>query len=123
MPTTYRVGPKCKITLGDEDGEAGRPAGGRYRSSLTIVAPRRDATPRPSPWPPAGAADATRWAILVGDAGLSKTRSLAPLEYSVADATLLGDVLVKRYKVPDDQAVLLSRREPRPAGTGDSRPA
>ena len=46
----------------------------------------------------------------------------AALDYPVADATLLADVLVRRYKVPADQAVIC-RREPRPARARHSRAA
>ena len=101
-PTTYRVGPKCKITLGDEDATLGDLRAGDTVELTIDRAPARN--PEALTVTARGAADPTRWAILVGEQDY-EDKTLAPLEYSVADATLLGDVLVKRYKVPDDQAV------------------
>jgi serine/threonine-protein kinase len=103
-PITYRVGPGCKITLGEEDAALGdlrvgdavelthdRPSSDRNPEALTVAARR--------------APDASRWAIIIGTQDYDD-KTLPPLDYAVADATLLADVLVKRYKVPADQAAL-----------------
>jgi hypothetical protein len=51
-------------------------------------------------------ADPQRWSILVANQNLDDA-SLTKLAYPLADAKLLQDVLVKRYRVPADQAIVL----------------
>jgi serine/threonine-protein kinase len=105
-PTTYSIGSSCKITLGDETVGLGelyegdsveithdRPPDAKNPEALTVTARRP--------------ADANRWALLIGTQDY-EDKSLGRLDYAVADAKLLADVLVKRYKVPAAQAFLLT---------------
>ena len=103
-PTTYRVGPNCKITLGEEPVALGDLRVGDT-AELTHGGPATDRNPEALTVAARREADATRWAIIVGTQDY-EDKTLPPLDYAVADATLLADVLVKRYKVPADQAVL-----------------
>ena len=104
--TTYSIGPKCKITLGDEavslsELQAGdlaelthdRPPDAKNPEALSVAAQRRP--------------DNARWAIVLGAQDFDD-RSLTPLEHAVADAKLVADALVKRYRVPADQALVLT---------------
>ena len=52
-------------------------------------------------------ADPTRWAILIGAQNYDD-QSLTRLDYPLADVKLLADALVKRYKVPAEQAVVFA---------------
>lgn len=102
---TYLVPPECEITLGGEpvtldelrDGDkvdvTHDSPGARTPAAITVAARR----------PP----DPARWAILIGIQDY-EDRSLSKLSYPVADARLLRDVLIKRYGVPANQALLLT---------------
>ncbi len=104
-PTTFLAGPKCKITLSGETAEIVdlRPGdlvdithdtpGSKAPEALTIAARRPT--------------DSSRWAILVAGQTFDD-RSLAPLEYALADAQLLQETLIKRYGVPEAQSQLFS---------------
>ncbi len=103
--TRYHVGPGCKITLGDESvtlgdlrvGDAVDVKHDRESDTGNLEALAISAR-RP--------ADPTRWAIVVGTQDY-EDKTLAPLDYPVSDATLLAGVLVRRYRVPADQVVML----------------
>ncbi len=105
-PTTYTIGPTCKITLGGEEvqlsdlqvGDAAeltndQPPDAKNPQALSVTAQRRP--------------DNARWAIILGDQDFDD-RLLTRLEHAVADAKLVGDVLVKRYRVPTEQALVLT---------------
>jgi eukaryotic-like serine/threonine-protein kinase len=99
------VGKECRITLAGEPAELGDLRDGdaveiahdspgvRTPEALAITATR--------------AADPSRWALLVANKDYDD-RTLSPLEYPVADAKLLRDALVKRYRVPAEQAELFA---------------
>ncbi len=103
---TYVIGPRCKqITLGGEpidftelrDGDQVdviHDMPGVATPEATSIAARRPADP-------------SRWAILIANQQYEDQR-LTPITHPVKDATLLRDALIKRYKVPDLQAVLLA---------------
>ena len=103
------MGPDCKITL------AGEPVGLMDLRAGDVVDVTHDAPDAKTPQalsvtavrPP----DPGRWAVLVGIQEYDD-RSLSPLDYPVADAGLLGETLVQRYRVPPDQVLMLARREP-----------
>ena len=105
-PTTYTIGPNCKITLGGEevqlsDLQAGdlaeltndQPPDAKNPEALSVTAQRRP--------------DNSRWAIVLGDQDFDD-QSLTRLEHAVADAKLVADALVKRYRVPPEQALVLT---------------
>jgi hypothetical protein len=98
------VGSKCKLTLFGEPVELTALRRGDdveiTHDSLNRenLKPTEIAAVRP--------ADPTRWAILVGIQNYAD-RALTRLAHPVGDATLLREVMVKRYWVPDTQALLL----------------
>jgi tRNA A-37 threonylcarbamoyl transferase component Bud32 len=104
--TTFLVGKECKITLGGEDVQLTDLRAGDIvdithdtpdaakTAEAKVVAARRPADPH-------------RWAILIGIQTFEDLL-LARLEWPVADAKYLRDVLIKRYAVPPDQALLLA---------------
>ena len=101
--TRYSIGADCTIALGGERVElrdlrrgdaveiAHRSLDRRNAEAMSVLARR--------------AIDRGRWAIVIGMQGYDS--SLSRLEYPVADAKLLHDALVGRYRVPDDQVLLL----------------
>ena len=104
-PTNFLVSPKCKITI------AGEPAALVDLRAGDMVDITHDTPGAKNPEAIVIAAsrptDAGRWAILVAvqnyeDASLSK------LAYPDDDAKLLRESLVGRYRVPADQAVLIT---------------
>jgi serine/threonine-protein kinase len=105
QPTTFTVGPKTAISLGgqtvaldelrDEDQvEITHDAPDARSPAALSIAALRPADPR-------------RWAVLIGIQEYDD-RTLGPLTHTVADAQLVRDRLVRRYRVPDDQALLLA---------------
>lgn len=104
-PARFLVGPRCKITLAGDPARLAdlRPGdmvdmthdtpGAANPEVLTIAALR----------PP----DPSRWALLVAVQNY-EDRLLTRLPYPLADAALVQQVLVKRYRVPAEQAVLLA---------------
>ncbi len=105
QPITYIIGSKCKITLGGEpaalddlrDGDlvdVAHDMPGVQSPEAISVAARRPADP-------------TRWAIVVGCQDF-EDRSLGRLEYAVADAKLVREAMTRRYRVPDDQAIIFA---------------
>jgi hypothetical protein len=52
-------------------------------------------------------ADPQRWAIIIANQHYDDSQ-LTPLEYPLADAQLLSDALVKRYRVPADQSLVFA---------------
>ncbi len=103
-PTRFLVNPHCKIRLAGVSAQLEdlRPGdvvdithdspGVQNPELLTVSAMR----------PP----DPNRWAILVGIQDYEDT-SLSRLPYPLADATLLRNTLVQRYRLPEEQALLL----------------
>ena len=117
---TYLVGPQCKITLGDEAVSLDVLRGGdRVKvehgaidaNSQKAVSATAIAAERPM--------DATRWALIIAVQNYDD-KLLSPLSYPLADAELLKDVLMKRYRTPAEQmrvfndpsAVTLEREVP-----------
>lgn len=104
-PIVWLVGPQCKITL------FGEPVGLTDLRQGDVLEITHDSLDLSDPKPMQIAAerppDPTRWAILVGIQDY-QDRSLTRLVHPVADATLLHRTLVKRYWVPDSQALLLT---------------
>ena len=106
-PTTYIVGPRCKITFDGEPARFGRSARrrpGRYHSRHARRAKRR----RPFRWPRGGRSIAPRWAIIIGNQRLRRPARSAGWNTPLADAKLLRDALVGRYQVPADQVLSLT---------------
>jgi serine/threonine-protein kinase len=103
QPTRYGTATNCTITIGGEPAELGDLRNGdaveithdsldRRNPQATMVAVRRTS-------------DHSRWAIVVGIQDY-EDQSLGRLIYPVADATLLRDTLVGRYRVSEDQVSL-----------------
>ncbi len=100
---TYLVGPQCKITLGDEAVSLDVLRGGdrvkveheaidansRQAISATSIAAERPL-------------DATRWGLIVAVQNYDD-KLLGPLPDSLADAEMLKDVLIKRYRTSAEQ--------------------
>jgi hypothetical protein len=102
---TYTVDPNTKITLG---GEPVTPTDLRAGDSVDITHDSPDVDkPRALTVAARRAVDPTRWAILIGIQDYDDA-SLGKLDYAVADATLLHDIVLKRYHVPQSQALLLA---------------
>jgi len=106
-PTNFTIGPECKITL------AGDPvtlAELRTGDVVDVTHDSPDASSLESARALSSAAirapDPRRWAILVAIQHYDD-RSLSPLEYPVADAKLLEQTLIRRYRVPADQILSL----------------
>jgi serine/threonine-protein kinase len=105
QPTHYGTAIPCTITLNGEPAELGDLRNGdaveithgsldRRNPQAVAVAVRR-------------ASDRNRWAIVVGIQDY-EDQSLGRLRYPVADAKLLRDTLVARYRVFEDQVSLLT---------------
>jgi eukaryotic-like serine/threonine-protein kinase len=102
---TYVIGDQCRITLGGEQAELGDlrdgdrveithdSPGARVPEAVAVSATRQS--------------DPSRWALLIGNKNYDD-RTLSPLAYTVEDAKLLRDALVKRYQVPAEQAEIFS---------------
>ncbi|MGO9107969.1 MAG: protein kinase domain-containing protein [Thermoguttaceae bacterium] len=118
--TTYLVGPQCKIALGDETVALDVLRGGdRVKiehgaidaKSQSAISATAIVAERPT--------DATRWALIIAVQNYDD-KLLSPLSYPLADAELVKDVLIKRYRVPAEQlrvftdpsAVTLEREVP-----------
>jgi tRNA A-37 threonylcarbamoyl transferase component Bud32 len=103
-PTRFLINPHCKITLAGEPAQLAdlRPGDivdithdspdARNPELLTVSAMR----------PP----DPSRWAILVGIQAY-EDNSLSRLTYPTADARLIRQTLIQRYRLPAEQALLL----------------
>ncbi len=102
--TSFRIGPRCSITLSGQPAEL---ADLRRGDEVDIT---HDDPGAASPEPIAIVArrppDAHRWALLVANQEFDDRR-LSPLKHPVADARLLRDTLTSRYKVPATQTLLL----------------
>ena len=100
---TYLAGPQCKITLGDEAVPLDVLRSG---DRVTIEHEAIDAKSQSAISATAIAAerptDATRWALIIAVQNYDDKR-LSPLNYPLADAELLEDVLTKRYRTPAEQ--------------------
>ena len=103
-PTTLLAAAQCAITLG---GDPVKLVDLRVGDIVDVTHDSPDATvPQALTISARRPPDAERWAILVG-IGDYEDRSLSRLKYAVADAGRLRDVLVKRYRVPPEQTLLL----------------
>ncbi len=104
-PSSFRIGPQCKITL------AGQPAElAELRRGDEVDITHDDpgaASPEPIALVARRPADTHRWALLVANQTFEDRRLLAQ-EHPVPDAKRLCDTLVSRYKVPATQSLLLS---------------
>ncbi|MDZ7618914.1 MAG: caspase family protein [Patescibacteria group bacterium] len=102
--TSFRIGPRCSITLAGQPAEL---ADLRRGDEVDIT---HDDPGAASPEPIAVVArrppDASRWALLVANQEFDDLR-LSPLKHPVADAQLLRDTLTHRYKAPATQTLLL----------------
>jgi serine/threonine-protein kinase len=104
-PITYVVSRDCQILLGGEpvtlddlrSGDRVELTHGDPANANPPVAARIAAV-RPS--------DPSRWAIVIGNQNYDDAR-LTPLRHPRGDAELLHRMLVKRFRVPPDQALLL----------------
>jgi len=104
-PTTCIIGPQCKIILGGQRVELSDLRAGDV---VEIIHDTPDAAnPKVITLSASRPADTTRWAILVAIQDY-EDRALSRLDCPVPDAKLLRDVLVKRYRVPPEQALLLT---------------
>jgi len=101
---TYIIGKRCEITLGGEPVEltdlrtgdivdVSHDTPDAERPAAVSVSARRPADPN-------------RWALLIAT-GDYEDISLSKLTHPVADARMFRDVLVGRYRVPPEQALLL----------------
>lgn len=104
-PTTFTVDATTKITLGGETVPPGDLLPGDT-VDITHDSPNA-ATPRALTVAARRAADLSRWAVLIGIQDYDDA-SLGRLEFPVADATVLHEMLVKRDRVPPNQALLLT---------------
>ncbi|MBN1393918.1 MAG: protein kinase [Pirellulales bacterium] len=103
--TTYFIGPNCKTTLG------GRPAdvGDLRKGDAVEVAHDMPGAERPEAISVTARrpADRSRWALLAANENFDD-RSISRPERAAADAALLGEALIARYKVPSDQVLTLT---------------
>ncbi|NLY00288.1 MAG: protein kinase [Rhodopirellula sp.] len=104
-PGTFLVGPDTEISLGGEKAEL---ADLRPEDQIDITHDSPDAkNPRALTIAARRPADPNRWAVIIGVQQYDD-QSLSPLGHTLADAKLLEDTLVKRYRVPKAQALLLT---------------
>jgi len=104
-PAVFAVDPSTKITLG---GETVPLTDLRSGDDVDITHDSPDAAkPRALTVAARRSADATRWAILIGIKDYDDA-TLGKVDYAAADATLLSETLVKRYRVPPNQALVLA---------------
>jgi len=104
-PTNFVVDQTTKITLGGETVPLGDLLPG---DAVDITHDSPDAAnPRVLTVAARRSADPNRWAILIGVQNYEDP-TLGRLEYPVADATVLRETLVKRDRVPPNQALLLT---------------
>jgi serine/threonine-protein kinase len=100
---TYHADPQCKITLGEEtvaldvlrNGDRVTVKHEQLEAkSQSVIAATEIAAERPL--------DAARWALIIAVQNYDDKR-LTPLNYPLADAELLKDVLTKRYRTLPEQ--------------------
>jgi len=103
-PTNFLVGPQCKVTL------AGEPVGLGDLRAGDLVDITHDSPDAKNPEAISIAAirppDLSRWAVLVAIQDYDD-RCLSRLEYPVADAKLLEQTLIQRYRVAPDHVLML----------------
>ena len=104
--TTFFVKQECKITLGGQDVQLDDLRAGDI-VDITHDTTDRAKTPEALSIAARRPADPGRWAVLVGN-GTFEDVLLSKLDWPVADAGSLRDVLIQRYAVPPDQALLLA---------------
>ncbi|MBU4270547.1 MAG: serine/threonine protein kinase [Planctomycetes bacterium] len=104
-PTTYFIGPKCKITLAGAEVELSD----LRKGDVVEVAHDSPEASRPEAISVSARrpSDRSRWALLIANENF-EDRSLSRPEHAAADAKLLRDALVGRYKVPADQTLTLA---------------
>ncbi len=102
---TFLVGTDAKITLGGEPVELADLRAGDH-IDLTHDSPDAK-NPRILSIAARRPADPSRWAVIVGVQDYDD-QSLSRLEHTLADAKLVEEMLVKRHRVPKDQALLLT---------------
>jgi serine/threonine protein kinase len=103
--TTYIIGPQCKITF---DGQPAELTDLRDGDTVEVTYDSLDVqSPEAISVAARRSSDSTRWAIIIGNQDY-EDRTLGRLEYAAADAKLFRDTLVNRYKVPANQAILLT---------------
>ncbi|MCC6124571.1 MAG: protein kinase [Pirellulales bacterium] len=100
---SFPVDDECIITL-DRDKIAF--ADLRGGDAVEITRAKSTAESKPIAIAARRAPDPERWAIVVANRNYDD-QNLTRLEYPLADAKLLQDALVKRYRVPVDQTILL----------------
>ncbi|NUQ65994.1 MAG: serine/threonine protein kinase [Pirellulales bacterium] len=101
----FVAGPAAKITLAGEPAEL---ADLRPGDQIDVTHDSPDAkNPQVLSIAARRTADPNRWAIVVGVQDY-EDQTLSPLKHTVADANLVEDMLVKRHRVPKDQALLLT---------------
>jgi serine/threonine-protein kinase len=107
-PRTYIVGPECKITLGDDSVtlEELRP-GDSVQIVHAAVDPKSQDPISPTAINATRSADPLRWAIVIGQQTYDDA-AVSQLPYAGADAKMLAEVLVKRYRISPEQMSLFS---------------
>jgi serine/threonine-protein kinase len=105
---TYVAGPTCKIFLGDEAVALDklRP-GDRVKIEHEAVDAKNQSPIGATSVTAERPTDATRWAMIIAVQNYDD-KQLSPLSYPLADATLVSDVLTKRYRTPPEQLRLFS---------------
>ncbi len=100
---SFPVDEECKITLGGEKIEFADLRGG---DAVDISRAKSSAESKPISIAARRSSDPDRWAIIIANQHYDDSL-LTPLSYPLADAKFLHDALVKRYRVPADQAIVL----------------
>ncbi len=105
---TYVAGPTCKIFLGDEAVALDklRP-GDRVKIEHEAVDAKNQSPIGATSVTAERPTDATRWTMIIAVQNYDD-KQLSPLNYPLADATLLSDVLTKRYRTPPEQLRVFS---------------
>jgi serine/threonine protein kinase len=101
---SFPVDAQCDITL---DGDKVQLADLRDGDEVEITRAKSAADPKPIAIAARRKSDPHRWAIVVANQNFDDA-GLAKLEYPLADARALEEVFLKRYRVPADQAVVLT---------------
>ncbi len=104
-PTSFRIGPDCRITLAGEPAELAELRRGD-EVDITHDDPGA-ASPEPIALDARRPPDERRWALLVANQEFDDRR-LSPLGHPVPDAGRLRETLTSRYKVPAAQTLLLT---------------
>jgi tRNA A-37 threonylcarbamoyl transferase component Bud32 len=104
-PVTYLVGENCEITLGGKPAKlADLRVGDRVEATHDSPGAARPEALKLAATRPA---DRRRWAILIG-VGDYDDQTLGRARLAAADARLVRDAIIERYKLPPEQTLLLT---------------